>query len=117
LPAELNVNLNRIDVPSAPDAPTAKKEGTLIRLWEVIEGILLELASGSTTESVLLDEATRRRFKVGKLWSSVFAKEIELVRLSRNSVAHAKTLSSENLDASIELAKRLLEILDREISV
>ena len=53
--------------------------------------------------------AERRRTRDAlRRWAYVFREELELVRVARNTVAHARYVSDENLRKAIGVAERLV---------
>jgi hypothetical protein len=57
--------------------------------------------------SPLADEDAR---EVLRRWRNVFADELQIVQLARNSVAHAKYISDDNLRNAVTVADRLVTV-------
>jgi hypothetical protein len=101
-----------------PSAERALLEVGLIRNWEMIQVLLEGDASRArlfTSDSLrqALVDATRRN--VVDEWSTLFAREIDVVRQARNSVVHASDISDENLEAAVTLSDRLLDVLRQRL--
>lgn len=93
----------------------AVNEARLLRLWNRIEA-LVDRAAGNPAavapeDQVLLDPNSERTSRLLARWAELFAPEINLVRLARNSVAHAQRIPGKTVDEAVAAAERLLTLL------
>jgi hypothetical protein len=68
-----------------------------------------QLTPGTAALLSLEDQRTFER------WRSLFSDEIQFVRSTRNSVAHAKTVPLETLTKAVATGKRLLDLVESQI--
>lgn len=95
-------------VPESPRPPPvvsrarAQLEAELLRLAAELERDI-ELAE-APSEAEAADRSSLLR------WRTLFAEEMDVVRAVRNSVAHARPLRDEDLEAAAELARTLVSL-------
>lgn len=97
---------DRVDVPPR----RALAEAEILRLWRDLETWVRRAIE---PEQLTFDHVHVTR--VLDRWITLFADEIEFVRRSRNSVAHAEPLSDDTLEEAVQVGRRLLSLLRSKI--
>jgi hypothetical protein len=96
---------DRVDIPPA----RAAAEAELLRLWRDLEKWLHR----ASEPQLSFDDVDVAR--VLDRWVTLFKEEIDFVRRSRNSVAHAEPLSNDSLDEAVQIGRRLLALLSSKL--
>jgi hypothetical protein len=77
----------------------------LLTVWAEIEALAVELNSPAIYSSKVHRQLIAR-------WFDIFSEEIELLERIRNAVVHGGSVEDTDLREAIEMARRLLRLLD-----